>query len=263
MGKVEGCGFCAETANITGEHLWSDWFGKGLGDSNRVRITREEASGAVKQWFKTTLDEKTNVVCKDCNNGWMSRLEDNVKAVIGDMALHGTPKALQPDEVAVLAAFAFKCAVVADLMHDNRPALFSRYERWRFAKTLTIPPYVQMWLGRVEGNRGVLDLGFFASPSGVRGGFELAVFTYSIGQVLLQVVASRWNKKGHRRRSGFPNLSHTDFWATAMTPFWPASGKPVEWPLPVTLSEAQVDELVRSWETVQIPVEPRVTKRKR
>src|SRR5260370_16654387 len=207
MGKGEGCGVCAEAANITGEHLWSDWVGKKVGEG-RVGVNREGASGAAKRWFKKTLDEKTNVVCKDCNSGWMSKLENKVKAVIGDMALHGTPKVLQPDEVAVLAAFAFKCGVVADLMHDNRPAFFSRYERWRFAKTLTIPPYVQMWLGRVEGNRGVLDLGFFASPSGVRGGFELAVFTYSMGQVLFQVVASQWNKKGHRRRWVSKPFSH-------------------------------------------------------
>jgi hypothetical protein len=256
MGKVIGCGFCPETANITGEHLWSDWFGRGLGDS-RVRVTREVASGEVKQWTKKKLDEKANVVCQGCNNGWMSDLEGKTKLVIGDMALNGTAKVLQPAEVKVLAAFGFKCAVVTDLMHGNRSPFFSRYERWTFARTLAMPPYVQMWVGRVGGHRGVSDLGFFSSPKGVRGGFELAVFTYSIGQVLFQVVAPRWDKKGHRRRSGSPVLSHTDFWDTAMTQFWPNSGKPVTWPPPIALTESQVDGLVRTWGTIQIPVEPR------
>ena len=255
MGKVIGCGFCGETANITGEHLWSAWFGRGLGDS-RCRISRQEVSGEVKRWSKKTLDEKANVVCEGCNNGWMSELEKRVKAIIGDMALHGTPKVLQPDEVAILAAFAFKCAVIADLMHDNRIVFFGRYDRWTFAKNLTIPPYVQMWLGRAEADRGVSDLGFFSSPHGFRNGFESGVFTYSIGQVLLQVVASRWNKRGPRRRC-FPDYSHSGLWSTVLTQFWPDSGKPVKWPISVALSESQVDALVRSWETIQIPVESR------
>jgi hypothetical protein len=255
MGKVTGCGFCGETANITGEHLWSAWFGKGLGGA-RCMVSRQEVNGEVKHWSKKSLDEKANVVCKVCNSGWMSRLESKVKAIIGDMAFHGTPKVLQPDEVATLAAFAFKCFVVADLMHDNRVIFFKRYDRWTFAKNLTIPPNVQMWAGRVEGNHGMSDLGFFSSPPNFRHGFESAVFTYSIGHVLLQVVTSLWNKRGPRRR-GFPNYSHSGAWATALTQFWPSSDKPVEWSPSVTLSESNIDALIHSWETIQIPIGPR------
>jgi hypothetical protein len=49
---LKGCGFCGASANLTGEHLWSNWIGKALGERN-YRFTRMEPDGEIKQWRNT------------------------------------------------------------------------------------------------------------------------------------------------------------------------------------------------------------------
>src|SRR5258708_7315465 len=95
MGKErrEPCAFCPGTAGITGEHLWSAWAGRMFGE-RRYTITRKEPDGRVLTWTLPELNAKTKVVCGDCNNGWMSELETQVKPIIGEMVCSGAETTL-------------------------------------------------------------------------------------------------------------------------------------------------------------------------
>ena len=247
MGKVIGCGFCPQIANITGEHLWADWFGRELGIKDFM-ISRREPDGGSKYWRKKELNEKTNVVCKTCNNGWMSDLENAAKAVISDMVFRCSPTVLQPRDLEVIAAHTLKSAIVADLTHDNRPPYFSLFERRRFAQGLTIPEGVQMWFGSLAKPRGLFKGYYFRTKPGVSGGFELNVFTYGLGYLVVQVVASRWRKKAHRRHADSPTLKQNPVWDPVSIPFWPRDGKPISWPPTAHLSDEDGDKLVFRWD---------------
>lgn len=76
--KKELCAFCPATANITGEHLWSDWASRVLGP-RKYNLHREMPDGRVLRWATKGLNEKAPVVCGDCNNGWMSDIEGELK----------------------------------------------------------------------------------------------------------------------------------------------------------------------------------------
>ena len=247
MGKVIGCGFCSQTANITGEHLWAGWFGKELG-INDFMMSRREPDGRPKYWRKKELNEKTNVVCNACNNGWMSDLEIAAKGVIKEMVFRCTPTVLQPRDLKVIAAYTLKSAIVADLTHDNRSPYFSLPQRRGFAKALTIPEGVQMWLGSMAVQRGLFKGYYFQTKPGVRGGFEMNVFTYGLGHLLVQVVTSRWRKKAHRRYVGSPVLKQNPVWDPVTIPFWPIDERPVLWPPQAHLSDEDGDKLVFRWD---------------
>lgn len=83
----KSCIFCGRKGNKSKEHLWPEWMHEYLptvGDGNHVRESNTF------QW-KTQIGEKKlkrqghlfttkfRVVCKDCNTGWMNRLEESVK----------------------------------------------------------------------------------------------------------------------------------------------------------------------------------------
>jgi hypothetical protein len=240
------CAFCADTANITGEHVWSDWISTALGP-RRFTITRKEKDGQIKKWHPYELNQKARVVCNSCNSGWMSDLENAVKPVIQNMILHCRETILQPSEIAILAAYAFKCTVIADHMHDNRPPFFTSTERRIFARTLTIPIGVQMWLSSMAVQKGLFKCGYITTPIGVSRGFEINHFTWGAGHLAFQVVTTRWKKKAFRRHESPPVLTQSHNWDAASAQFWPSSGKSVTWPLSMHLGDEVIDSFVQRW----------------
>jgi hypothetical protein len=67
---MQRCAFCNRTAKLTGEHVWSDWLNSIFPPST---------------YFYRL---KAKIVCRACNNGWMSNLESQhaklyVKATAG------------------------------------------------------------------------------------------------------------------------------------------------------------------------------------
>jgi hypothetical protein len=100
------------------------WIGAAIGP-RKYRFTRREGEGRVRQWHGNNLDLKTHVACGPCNHGWMSELESRSKPILRDMILHCSETTLRDPQIAVVAAVAFKNAVVADYMHDNRPPIFT------------------------------------------------------------------------------------------------------------------------------------------
>lgn len=251
MKSVSQCAFCPEIAELTGEHLWSDWIGSALG-IRKYLITEKFADGSHRSYPKKRLNVKAKVVCGNCNSGWMSRLENNTKPFLHDMVLFGSAVQLNPTQVALLAAVSFKNAVVADHMHDNSPRFFSFAVRQRFAKTLNLPEGVQMWLSIMQRQRGLFKSGDLKTKPGARGGFEINLFTYGVAHLVVQVTTTRWTKIAHRRNLPPPGLTQHPFWDDASTPFWPARGsETIGWPPPRSLGDDMVETFADRWANLE------------
>ena len=78
------------------------------------------ADGTVKEWRANGLDAKVKVVCDSCNNGWMSNPENAAKRFVQDMILDPKEVTLGPNELTLIAALAFKSAVIADHIRLNK-----------------------------------------------------------------------------------------------------------------------------------------------
>jgi hypothetical protein len=242
----EQCAFCPEIAVLTGEHIWSRWIGDLL-DVDKFLITQKLPDGRVRQYHKKKLDLKAKVVCSGCNSGWMSDLENSTKPFLEGMILHGTDSNLSSKEIVLLAAVAFKNAVVADQMQENSPRFFSFLSRQRFAKTLRIPDGVQMWLAALGKQKGLFVSGDLKSDHG-KGAFEINNFTYAMGHVAIQVNSPRWKHKSNRRNFAPPRLTQHVYWDTASLPFWPiADGRSIVWPPPKLIGQDTLDDFVNRW----------------
>jgi len=241
------CAFCSQEAKLTGEHVWSKWICELLDHSGYNFRYRNTETGEIKHWRSPTLDQTTNVVCKPCNEGWMSDIESAARATLSNIILHGAPVTLLPRGIVSLATFAFKCAVVANQMSpspDGKP-FFSPLVRHRFRNSLQIPVGVQMWLASFRGtyaSNGMFTAYYAVPPIGSAGDdFDFYVFTYMAGYLVFQLVAARWNKL-LRMGEPLPAYDPDPAWNPATLQFWPNQyGFPVTWPPSQHFSDDSID----------------------
>jgi hypothetical protein len=121
------CVFCGRTdQKISGEHVWPAWLGEllveQLAQTSWV-ITRNGATRTT-----SAFDARVSVVCKPCNEGWMSNLEGRVRPILTPMILGESPALpLSASDQETLAFWAVKSALVADHFAPARtfwPELF-------------------------------------------------------------------------------------------------------------------------------------------
>jgi hypothetical protein len=201
----------------------------------------------VKEWRSHALHLTARIVCEQCNSGWMSELEDEVKSVANGMIRHGTKMLLPLRAAVAIATFSFKNALVADCLRRDRVSFFEAPTRYRFAQTLQIPTGVKIWLAEAERPSGLLRPSYHE----VRGTpFEVYAFTYIAGHLACQVVALKWGKT-YEPDPSIPDFRQTG-WDDFATPIWPADNFPVSWPPPKQLSGDLVEKFCNRWSTIEI-----------
>src|SRR5438045_3538534 len=80
------CLFCGATP-VTREHALALWTGEvipGTGPWTHHHVERY-GDEPIREWRTDAPDLKCNVVCKSCNNGWMSAVESRAKPVLTPM----------------------------------------------------------------------------------------------------------------------------------------------------------------------------------
>jgi hypothetical protein len=232
---------------MDGEHLWSDWMARLVGIKSQFTFRRFAGgpnSPIIASWKKNKLDWKAYVVCKPCNNGWMSVIDnEHAKPTLSGI-LRGRATCFLERGIASMAVFAFKTAVVADQMNASRRPFFSPFVREEFKRTQRIPPHVQMWFAAYYTPPGVRE-GIFKTyylqiKGGRNKGFEFYIFTYAMSPFVVQFAASRWMKQSPRRLA-HPVLIQHDNWNPVAAQFWPAHDSRIMWPPPTYLDSNSID----------------------
>lgn len=142
VSKYVACPFCGRRGLRTKEHVWAQWLHETEGARTLLQgtvgeriptpdqvVSRSEAGryelrtdkpGRYAKWLpNVTVD-----VCKECNTGWMSRLENSAKAILGPFVFDGSSLRLSPDDLHVLAAWATKSWMAYAL---TRPRQFNPF----------------------------------------------------------------------------------------------------------------------------------------
>ncbi len=148
MGTVRSCIFCLSRRDLTGEHIFPVWLGKALGPSaTRVgeqQFTRD--GSVVRSYTAPGFSQKSNVVCKRCNNVWMSQLESSVKPVLEPLALGKWPVTLSRQDCVRLAAWVLKTVAVFETAQPTQAVVPPSHRR-HLAGTSTPPLRAQVWAG--------------------------------------------------------------------------------------------------------------------
>ena len=236
------CILCGATPPppLTGEHIWPDWYNRQQ-PGFRYELESIIQDGVAQVRPVTSLDLKPRVLCNPCNSHWGSDLEQGVERILTPM-IRGQPQQLSGRETQLISAwFTLKAMVSEHLIPaGKRPRRFFDLDDGKHLKaTLRPPEGTAIWIGRYVGSRAnagwIMDRGTArkVSDSPAAGVFWQA-WTYSIGQVLLQLFA-----------------------ATRPIPY-PSVGNPEEYgPIPVSFPVAPGDwdvSLARIWESPRLPV---------
>jgi hypothetical protein len=140
---------------MTGEHLWSDFMGrfipKGPRDSHietwdtyRANTPIRPTDVRKRRGHSTT--RKLRRVCRKCNNGWMSRIDDEAKPYLLAMMYGQSINLDRAAQRKVVDWIVLKCMVFENNRRED--AATTLEQRERFMLTREIPSYTQIHLFR-------------------------------------------------------------------------------------------------------------------
>ncbi|MGZ7060582.1 MAG: hypothetical protein ACXVJU_14945, partial [Candidatus Angelobacter sp.] len=216
----------------------------------------------------TKPDQRVRMVCTDCNTGWMStNLEEPMKAATSDIILVNKRKTFSPQDCGAIAAWAFKTTILANHIELRGGPFFPMDERSAFAHDRSIPKGVHVWIA--QRNAGYLKATYrsiqrLQQPSGaltphlVRPpdspyAFKTYTCTFSIGYLLLQVIAARWAKREVAQRLDFPPVFQPEVFKSYATTIWPNTGFSVGWPPHGAIDNTLFERFWDRFKTFNIP----------
>jgi hypothetical protein len=179
---------------VTAEHLWPDWL-------RRREDIREARTHTEILWHRTNapvrrdyddqpFKRKANVVCGDCNHGWMSDLEQRTEQLLDGM-LAGRGRALHQTGQRTLAAWALKSAMMFDQGSPAAARVVPPEHYEALYRTGEPPIGVRVWIGAYDETQtavaGVVAAEVTALGQEDPPGRNVYVRTFTVGTVAFQV----------------------------------------------------------------------------
>jgi len=190
---------------------------------------------------------KVRSVCRDCNLGWMSTLEQESKPIIGPL-LHGSDIVAPMDitQQSVVARWAVKTAMVGETIAPAPPKsggyFYTRDECERLRVTSSIPLKTAVWLGKFSG------VGLFGRGTHVWSAERDAIaktvthghiFTLVLNHLAVQVLTVHiLPEDGTTSLSVDQNNAPSGDWNDLTVPIWPTVGT-VWWPPARSFTEGE------------------------
>lgn len=127
MSRDRACLFCGKTLATAGkakEHVFPQWLQRQLGLQDQMVATSWELpfDAGVLNSRRMDLDSLVlGTVCANCNNGWMSRLENEVKPILQLFTVAGVSRTmLERTQAKVMASWALKTAITLNRSSNYR-----------------------------------------------------------------------------------------------------------------------------------------------
>ena len=130
---TDACVFCGDdSVEMSEEHLFADWVSNLFGRIPAGVAEVWDDSGVLQSWSSDVFQDVLKIVCRKCNNEWMSIMEGNVSALLGPMMKDGVISGLPPLFQEKLTKWAVKTAFVADYLLKLVTTSYPETEYGRF-----------------------------------------------------------------------------------------------------------------------------------
>lgn len=229
MNRKPKCVFC-QRQEASDEHVFGRWISRLLADA--APFTLQKTPGRSTPGLQT-INVKSRAPCETCNSGWMSRSENEAKALLPPI-IRGGAVEWDRGEQKRAARWTFKTALMLD-----RPSLASRVAPARHFRNLfehQVPPQsVTIYLSRYFPEPGEEHVGVIGSsyrPSGVDPSLYADPYqiTFSIGQAVFQVFGHSGTAQVEIRRAGVRDSGVIVPMADVFRQLWPIRTPNFEWP---------------------------------
>jgi hypothetical protein len=144
------CMFCGK-GGISKEHIWARWMTQYLPKDAPnfsmldVVVHKTHETKKARRENRSAYSGTIKLVCKPCNNGWMSRLQNDAKPILLPL-MRGERRALNRREQVTLAAWIAMFIMVAEFQTPSKVTI-PQAVRERFKDTLQPPDLWAIWLG--------------------------------------------------------------------------------------------------------------------
>ncbi len=216
------CYFCREDRILSKEHYFPKWTRKHVPIGKNV-TANNFSTGEVKNRDVGTLTFQH--VCKECNGGWMSGIQNRAKPHIVPLLTAERWNAISSDAAEAISAWSVMTAMVCAGEVGPEVTEIAPAERRDFALTEEITPDWQIWIGRSPhgpdrgGSRWHIICRDGHEVNGIRKPWIIEGFL--IGQIFVMLIGKlivlAWNGS-HQTQ----NIAPLPKWG--MVRIWPSSG---------------------------------------
>lgn len=194
----------------------------------KVPIRTYRNGEPARQWLTGDTATRIGNVCKECNNGWMCRLEEEVIPILTPM-IFGTAVTLTTTQQERITTWLTKSAMVFDGMKRD-DMFYDSLDRIHFKKTVFPLQETSVWLGHYKGE-GRSFSSHRSSRTKFKSGDSIKthVLMMSIGEVVLQITCAK-RVEYHEISPAIMLQTYGPSLDDALVQIWPMNLRDVFWP---------------------------------
>ena len=260
------CFFCGPTKKpLTKEHVWPQWVSRllfGRHGSDHF-VHRRTVGNTVSNWTSHDFDVTTRKVCSDCNGRWLSEFENRIKAIASQLIVgdNAVAVALAPESRALLAAWAYKMAMLLEVSNPNTSTeFFTPADRLRFRQTTSAHWFVRVFLSRYEFEgrpvHAMTPRHTFTERTGAQRSFYLKISTVTAGYLAMQVMCVRSVASNELVPADEIQFELCGLAREAVLPIWPPVPGYLQWPPGRGMSHQDVEDWTSMWIEAANPRQP-------
>lgn len=152
------CIFCGQHG-LTREHMWANWMRAYIPRvlteyrTRSILMFPDRSEVSIKRRTGDPHSQRIRCVCKNCNNGWMSKIQESTKPYLVPM-LKGERDSFYKNGQTALAAWVGMFVMVAEYADRDKVSISAR-ERRRLLQRKRPPAHWRIWIGKYERSTGV------------------------------------------------------------------------------------------------------------
>lgn len=241
--KKGRCIYCGGSG-MSKEHVISEWVGKMFGkpapahtkqvvDSSKLATGQVVYRPAIKVRQGHSSNEKVRVVCRKCNSGWLSGIDERSKPGLIQLA-RGSTGDISAEQQRNIAAWIAKVACAHEFAQAGQSLTITPAEREYLMHNLCPPPNWRVWIGQLP-PASVWDFALYGQSIGVGEGTGVPntlATAGGIGRLFFLVLSST---------SPEVDLDSVITPVDGLVRIWPEIGSSIPWPPVVMLDDKSAE----------------------
>ena len=222
------CIFCQERASSK-EDIWPLWLTERFPLSDASYMYGERGGYKLGTWQnKNSRLLLSKCVCQNCNNGWMSKIESEMKPIVN--SIHDEHfRVLDVPSQAVISVWAIKTAMALESLYPEREYFYSEYDRQYLRRISAIPERTTIWIAKCVNQPNIYSTAKDLHTA--QGGNEVKAYltTMAFGSLALQILSLKTPVE-------FPKETSITYdtqdgpWNQTLLQVWPLSQYTQQWP---------------------------------
>jgi len=221
------CIFCSNKAS-TSEDAWPRWLMNRFPNTSTSRMDAERGGNKLGNWHAAKPKLQVKWLCACCNNGWMSRLEDEAKPIL-EYIFNDKLKDIGVSAQLTLARWAVKTAMVLESIDSRRSWFYSDSERRLMRTVQSLPPRTSVWIAKCINQPNIYSAAKDLWTTLSNDGFHAYVTTMAFGSIAFQIVSIKTPTAIPKNINVTYDVTEGP-WDQTLVQVWPTALNSIMWP---------------------------------